>query len=141
MIIKDKKKFYALSFTWGIITTLIGCIVALAMLITGHKPKKWGHCWYFEVGEGWGGLELGIFFLTSKNPSTHTKNHEHGHAFQNCAYGPGMIVISIMSACRYWYRELKYHRKGINPPTAYDDAWYEGAATKLGTEFMETLKK
>ena len=26
-----------------------------------------------------------------------------------------------------------YHAKGIQPPTAYDDAWFEGEATKLGT--------
>ena len=140
-MIKSKKQFYTLSFTWGIIMTLVGCLVAAVLLATGHKPKKWGYCWYFEVGTGWGGLELGIFFLTSKNPGNHTRNHEHGHAFQNCMYGPGMIVISIMSACRYWYREFKYHRKGITPPTSYDDEWYEGEATKLGTEFIEWLNK
>ena len=139
-MIKDKHTFYTLSFTWGIIMTLIGCLVALVLTIAGYRPKKWGRCWYFEVGEGWGGLELGIFFLTSKNPSVHTRNHELGHAFQNCKYGPGMIVISIMSAARYWYRELKYNRKGQVPPTKYDDIWFEGEATKLGTEFMSTYE-
>jgi hypothetical protein len=141
MIIKDKKTFYALSFTWGIVMSLIGSIVALVLLIMGYRPNKWGHCWYFEVGSGWGGLELGPFFLTSKKPSEHTKNHEHGHGFQNCAYGPGMIIISLMSAGRYWYRKLKYHRKGLTPPTKYDDIWFEGEATKLGTEFIESLNQ
>ena len=136
-MIKNKATFYTLSFTWGIIMSLVGSLVALVLLIAGYRPKRWGHCWYFEVGKGWGGLELGPFFLTSENPSKHTRNHEHGHGFQNCKYGPGMVVISIMSACRYWYREFKYHRKGLTPPTKYDDIWFEGDATKLGTEFME----
>ena len=141
-MIKNKFLFYLLSFTWGIIMTTVGCIVALALLITGHKPKKWGHCWYFEVGKTkWGGMELGPFFLTNKNPSKSIKNHEHGHGFQNCMFGPFMVVISIMSAARYWYRELKYNRKGLNPPTKYDDAWYEGQATKLGGEYIKTITK
>ena len=140
-MLKNKVAFYALSFTWGIIMSLVGCLVALVLLIAGYKPKKWGYCWYFEVGENWGGLELGIFFITNKNASKSIKNHEHGHALQNCKYGPFMVVISIMSATRYWYRELKYHRKGLTPPTAYDDAWYEGDATKSGTEFIEALNK
>lgn len=140
-MIKNKAAFYTLSFTWGIIMSLIGSIVALVLLILGYRPKKWGHCWYFEVGQGWGGLELGPFFIASKNASKHTKNHEHGHGFQNCKYGPFMVVISIMSACRYWYREFKYHRKGLIPPTNYDDIWFEGEATKLGTEFIESLDK
>jgi hypothetical protein len=138
-MIKNKALFYALAFTWGIIMTLIGCIVALGFIIFGYRPKKWGHCWYFEVGEGWGGVELGIFFITNKNPSKHVRNHELGHGFQNCKYGPFMVVISLMSAFRYWYREFKYYRKGLTPPTAYDDAWYEGEATKLGTEFINTF--
>jgi hypothetical protein len=142
MVIKNKATFYALSFSWGIIMTLVGCVVAIALLVTGHRPKKWGHCFYFEVGKrNWGGMELGIFFLTNKNPSNRIRNHEHGHGFQNCAFGPFMIVISLMSMCRYWYRELKYNRKGLTPPTAYDDAWYEGQATQLGTEFIESLNK
>ena len=138
-MIKDKKTFYTLSFTWGIIMTLVGCLTALAMLISGRKPEKYGYCWHFIVGKGWGGVSLGPVFLTSENPSIHTKNHEHGHSLQNCIYGPFMIVISLMSVCRYWYRELKYTRKGLTPPTKYDDAWYEGDASRRGTEFIENL--
>lgn len=47
-----------------------------------------------------------------------------------------MIIISLMSFGRYWYRELKYYKKGLKPPTAYDDAWYEGNASKVGEEFI-----
>lgn len=140
-MIKNKVTFYVLSFTWGIVVSLIGSIVALALLIAGYKPKKWGHCWYFEVGYGWGGLEFGPFFIVNKNPSTHVRNHELGHGFQNCKYGPAMVFISLMSICRYWYRELKYNRKGLMPPTDYDDIWFESEASRLGTEFIESLDK
>lgn len=136
-MIRNKGLFYLLSFTWGLPMTLIGCLAAVVLLATRHKPKKWGYCYYFEVGENWGGLELGPIFLTSKNPSVHTRNHEHGHAFQNCWFGPLMpFVVSIPSAIRYWYRELFYCRKGKTPKTKYDDAWFEGTASTLGKEFI-----
>ena len=57
--------------------------------------------------------------------------HECGHGIQNCIWGPLMIfVVCIPSATRYWYREFKYHRKGLTPPTKYDDIWFEGQATR-----------
>jgi hypothetical protein len=136
-MIRNKSEFYLLSFTWGIVMSIIGCIAAIGLLITKHTPKKWGYCLHFEVGNGWGGVNLGPVIITNKNPSRYTKEHEHGHAHQNCIYGPFMIVISVMSFFRYWYRELKYNRKGLTPPTAYDDAWYEGNATKTGKAFMD----
>lgn len=136
-MVKNKSLFYLLSFTWGLPMTIVGCIVAAVLLASGKKPKKWGYCHYFEVGEGWGGVSLGMVFLTSKNPSVHTRNHELGHSHQNCIYGPFMIIISLMSAGRYWYRQLKYYRYGLTPATEYDSAWYEGDASKTGTEFMK----
>ncbi len=132
----NKIKFYVLSFTWGLPMTLIGCIVAGVLMLAGHRPKRWGYCWYFEVVEGWGGLEMGVFFLTCKNPTERTKNHELGHAIQNCYWGFLMpFVISIPSAIRYWYRVLTPNK--VHP--AYDSIWFEGQATKLGTELMKTL--
>lgn len=139
-MIRNKNLFYLLSFTWGLPVTLVGCIVAVFLLLTGHKPQKYGYCWYFEVGNKWGGVNFGPIVLTSQNPSNHTKAHEHGHGIQNCFYGPFMILIGILSASRYWYRELKYHRKGLKPPTAYDSMWYESQATKIGTEFIDWYK-
>ena len=40
------------------------------------------------------------------------------------------FVITGPSIVRYWYRELKYYRKGLVPPTKYDDIWFEGQATR-----------
>lgn len=128
-----KFSYWLLSLTWGLPMTLIGLIVALVLLITGHKPHRFGYTFYFKVGKSWGGLELGALFITDANPSKHTLYHEHGHGFQNLWWGPLFpFVIGIPSAIRYWYRELHYWRKGKVPSTRYDDIWFEGQATALG---------
>lgn len=131
--LNNKTLFYILSWTWGFFMTFIGAVVFAVLMLFGKKPKKHGLCYYIEIGENWGGLELGMFFLTEKDTSDHVKNHEHGHAIQNCYWGPLMpFVICIPSAIRYWYRELKYNRKGLTPPTEYDDIWFEGQASRWG---------
>ena len=108
----SKPLFYILSVTWGCIMTTIGAIVALVLLIIGYRPKKWNYCYYFEVGENWGGIELGMFFITDKSSSIRTKNHEHGHGIQNCYLGVFMpFVVCIPSAARYWLREFKTQKK------------------------------
>lgn len=135
-MVKNKTTFYILSFTWGIIMTLVGCIVAAVLLVVGYRPNKYGYCWHFEIGKNWGGVSLGPVFLTCKNAPNSTKNHEHGHSLQNCIYGPFMVVISIMSFVRYWYFMFKYYRKGLVPPTDYDAIWFEADATERGTDFM-----
>ena len=95
--------FWLIQCTWGCVMTLVGAVVALALLVTGHKPKTLGPTVYFEVGENWGGLELGAFFICSKNSSLETKLHECGHGIQNMIWGPLMpFAIVIPSACRYW---------------------------------------
>lgn len=135
-----KTLFYILSFTWGLPLTLVGLIVALVLTTLGYKPKRHGYCFYFEVGENWGGLELGIVFLTNKNPSNYIKNHEHGHAIQNCLYGFFMpFIVNIPSAIRYWYREIRM-RKGLNNESSYDSVWFEGQATDWGNKFFEYLE-
>lgn len=134
--------FYFLSFTWGLPVTLLGCIAALVCIICGKKAKKWGYCWYFEVGKSWGGTELGIFFIKDSSDSTHIKNHEHGHALQNCYWGPLMIpVISLPSFLRYWYRRIiQKIKKDIKLPP-YDSIWFEDEATKIGTEFVKNINQ
>ena len=102
----SKTWYYILSFTWGILMTLIGTTVALVLLISKHKPIKNGYGWYFEIGENWGGVNLGMFTITSKNPSLHVLQHEFGHSIQNCILGILYIpLVAIPSAIRYWYRE------------------------------------
>ena len=138
-MIRNKYLFYLLSFTWGLPMTLIGCIAAVFLLIVGHRPYKYGYCCCFEVGNGWGGVNLGIVIIVSKTALEHTKAHEHGHAIQNCWFGFLMpFVVGIPSVIRYWYREwvVRSGRKKYSELPKYDAAWYEGSASKLGHKFM-----
>lgn len=131
----NKATFYLLSWTWGLPMTLIGAVVTLILMAKGKKPKKWGACYYTEVGKGWGGLELGMFFLTNEKAPERTKNHELGHAIQNCYFGFLMpFVVSLPSAIRYWYRRIRTSL-GMRNKGKYEDVWYEGQATKIGTEY------
>lgn len=110
----SKPLFYILSVTWGCILTTIGALVSLILLILGYKPKKWNYCYYFEVGENWGGIELGMFFVTDKSSGIRIKNHEHGHGIQNCYLGVFMpFIVCIPSAIRYWLRKLNTQKKKI----------------------------
>ena len=133
--------FYLLSFTWGLPVTALGLLVALILLIAGKKPKKWGYCYYFEVGKHWGGTELGIFFVKDQSDSRHIKNHEHGHALQNCLWGPLMIpLISLPSFLRYWYRRIIVKLRPNTKLPPYDSIWFEGQATAWGTDFIKGLE-
>ena len=133
----SKRAFYILSWTWGLPMTLIGAIAVLILKLSGKEVKRWGYCYYVEVGKHWGGVNLGMFFIINTNPATHTKNHEHGHAIQNCYWGWLMpFVICIPSVTRYWYRLIR-HKLGYKVTTDYDDIWFEGQATELGDYYLE----
>lgn len=134
----SKRLFYFLTFTWGLLMTLVGYMAAAFLIIIGYKPYgKFGYCLVFKVGDYWGGLSLGPVIITSHPHDSEIMNHEHGHAIQNCWFGPLFpFIVGIPSVIRYWYRELRYERKGKRPPTLYDDIWFEGDATRIGTEFI-----
>ena len=137
----SKFKFYFLSFTWGLPVTLAGCLVAFFMRITGHKPKKWGYCYYFELGNGHSGADFGVFFVKGKPESLYLKNHELGHAVQNCYFGFLMpFIVNIPSTVRFWFRAFS---KKINPQKKlkpYDSVWFEGQATHLGSKLIAHLE-
>ena len=131
--------FYIASFTWGIIMSLIGGIVILISL-PFRRVKVWHGRAYAIWGKGWGGLELGCFFICGEDcQSEYLLAHESGHGLQNIILGPLMpFLVCIPSAIRYWYRELRFNRKGLTPPTSYDSIWFEGWATKWGYRFIVT---
>lgn len=139
----NKVAFYILSLTWGLPLTLIGCLVAGVLMCLGYRPKKFGYSYYFEIGTDWGGLEMGLFFLTEKFPAKTLCAHEFGHGIQNCLYGIFMIpLVCIPSAIRYWYREVIWRispKKYYSLPE-YDAIWFEGQATKWGTKMINKIK-
>lgn len=128
--------YWLVSLTWGGIMTFIGLCAALGMLITFHKPHRYGHAIYFESRKkGWGGVNLGAVFIVSKGSGDGVKSHEYGHSFQNIFYGIGHVGISIASFTRYWYRvylEKKYPFRKLPP---YDSVWFEAQATEWGMKY------
>lgn len=141
-MILSKKIWWALSLTWGLPMTLIGLIVALVLLIAGHKPNRNMYGWYFIVGKGWGGFNMGPISVVSEKPSRHTLNHEFGHSIHNCYFGPLLFfLIVIPSVSRYWYREylVRVKDKKYSELPPYDDAWFEGTATIFGDRYWRAL--
>ena len=131
------REFYLRSFTWGLPVNLGGAVIAAGLLLTGHKPERFGDCINFTVGRNWGGGSMGVFMVTCKNASRRLKEHEHGHSIQNCFYGPLMPLINLQSSTRYLYRlgVKKLLPKKTLPP--YDSAWFEAEATELGGAYMK----
>ena len=136
--VTDSKRFYRLSFTWGILMNAAGLIAALAMLVTGHRPKRFGPCIWFEQGRNWGGMSWGMFLIVNKDPDDRLLAHELGHAMQNCRYGLFMpLLVGLPSSLRYWFRRLRKRIFRKEPRRPYDAAWFEGQATRVGLEYME----
>lgn len=136
---KNKFVYYLLQFTWGLPMNIAGLIVAGIMMLCGKRPVRYGYGWCFEREGDWG-LELGIFFIAPPT-STHTKNHELGHGIQNIYFGPlTVFIVSLPSVFRFQWRKLMT-KLGKPPKTRYDDAWFEGQATKTGTRFMNEYEK
>lgn len=116
--------------------SFIGNVVYSVLFLMGCKPKNfYDICQYFEIGQGWGGLSLGWFFICCKNSSDSLKCHEVGHTLQNANIGGWhMLALSLGSAARYWYREI------FGAKTPYDSWWFEGQATELGTKYVKIRK-
>ena len=133
--------YYLVLCTWGAFNTLVGLVVALFMLITGHKPKKWGPMIVFVVNKEWGwGVNFSFFMVITKDceDSYHVKAHEYGHSIQNMIFGPlHLFIVDIPSTVRFWWRELMWALdKGEDLPP-YDAVWYEGTATSWGKAFAD----
>ena len=129
----NSKVYYVLSWTWGIIMTLIGVCVACVVIALGAKPQRHAGAIYFEIGKkGWGGISLGMFFFCSPGSSKSTKDHEFGHSLQNCLWGPLFpFVIGLPSLIRCAKFNYNY-KKGIPNKENYDAIWFEGQATEWG---------
>lgn len=125
-----RKQYYVMSFTWGLPCTILGLLVATVLIVFGHRPKRFGWAWCFEVGRHQDGFSLGFIFFCGKYASNVTKAHEYGHSFQNCKYGLLMPILTLCSVARYiWFCLLELCGK---PLPDYDSWWFEGQATKIG---------
>lgn len=140
MAILKKVGFYIVSFTWGIIPTIIGFMLALALWVSGHKSSMWNYVVCFRVGKNWGGLSLGPFVFTDDRPTYHMLQHEHGHSIQNLMLGPlWVLIVGTPSMCRYLYREqilYRINKKAYSELPYYEDIFFERWATKLGEKYF-----
>lgn len=125
------------NFRRGWALSFIGLIVYGVLRLFRRTPKDFhGICKYFEIGKGWGGFEMGWFFVCSKDAGEITKCHEVGHSIQNAAVGGlRMVGYCIASACRYWFRCI------FGAKTRYDRWFFEGDATSLGKWYVQNIDK
>ena len=137
--ITDKRLFYLLSLTWGLPMNLAGALVAAAMLLTGHRIRRFGPCFYFECGNNWGGMDWGMFIVVNKGAGPHLLAHELGHSMQNCYFGPFMLLlVGLPSSLRYWTRRVSARVAKRELKKAYDAIWFERQATQTGLEYLKT---
>lgn len=125
-----------LGVTWGLLGTLVGALVALAIIILPIKKKSgnFNGFPYLIFGNNWGGFNaVSILFIADnmgEGWTLHTKQHESGHAFQNSIFGPfTLFLVTIPSIIRYWVQRFAKN------PKPYDSIWFEGSATDLGEEY------
>lgn len=129
--------------------TYIGLIVtAFCIIFLKGKPHKNGFSYIVEIGENWGGVELGAVALcgryaTQGSPAydmqwyEHTRRHEFGHTVQNLIFGPlQLFIVGIPSAARYWYQRLTPER--VHKP--YDYVWFEYTASKWGYHWINKIE-
>ena len=137
--------YYLLSYTWGLLTTLLGWIGYLFVRIFLCRKivdkGKFGPCHWLMFGDKWGGLEMGTNFFIADNMSDywilHTKEHELGHTFQNAVLGPfAIVLVFIPSFIRYWHQEIRERKHKDNKP--YDLIWFEGSASTIGNVYRIT---
>lgn len=136
---------WLLRLTWGLLDTIYGFIIFLAVL-PRIKKIKYIHntitCYLDWPNSGWG-LEGGLFIFSTEeeilDPSSHMFRHEYGHCIpQTLLFGPlHPFVCCIPSAVRFWYRENYYKKHNRYPESDYDDFWVEYQATTWGTKWVE----
>lgn len=139
---KHKWLYHILNFTWGLLLTIIGLLISLCCIILGKKPHTYNGMIQFRIGKDWGGFSIGIVQVVCEDYTDSLAYHELGHSYQNAIFGIFMpFLVSIPSVIRYWYRELKYYIKGLQPKTKYSDIWFEHQADEIGEIICENKRQ
>jgi len=103
--------------------------------------KKYNWIYSISVGPAyWGGFEMGLMFVRDQDSWEALDWHEFGHTFQNCLFGPFMLLlVSIPSAIRWWYQWFR--EKAGKQNTEYDAMWFEDSATNCGKYARDYINK
>lgn len=146
---RDILLFYTLSFTWGIVYTIVGLFVLLYFVLFKYDKISIliiaGRICIRTDGKYWGGISLGIVYIVDARNSYRLHVHELGHTVQHIMFGPLFIpLVAIPSVIRAnlrkKYRKFLYDKNGKY--IEYDSVWFEGQATRLGEKyFSETVIK
>lgn len=148
--------FWFVQCTWGIIDNIIGTLIFIVLVCTGHKPRKFGNQVHFLFGTKSGsfGLNFGWVAVVAVRDANIDKYywtylsllmHEHGHFIQNLFMGPFCTIMQIVSAIRFWYRRIVRKRntrylKSGKPEKykvlgSYNAFWFEGQADYFGEKY------
>ena len=142
-ICKHKKLYYILTWTWGILMSLVGGVVSLYLSMKGRIKDTYYWIGAYKVGknEYWGGCSLGCIYLRDFGTSSDSLNyHEFGHTMQNTLFGPFALFLCFIPSM---FRYLKFRsndKKGI-PNKPYSNIWFEASATECGKYLVEYLEE
>lgn len=148
--------YHIVHIVWALPTFVFGLFVALFMLLTKHKPHRFGLTIYFVSRSMKGcGFAAGPFFVLSGDcaDNLQMKQHEHGHGLQALWWGPLMaFVVCIPSVIRFWYRNRRdarwakrYNKQIITREQyldyilsrkPYSSIWFERQADELGKKYF-----
>jgi hypothetical protein len=118
--------------------SLVGVLAFLVLRPFGYKTQKYGPARYIVIGKNWGGVNFGWLFLVDetavcikeKYRNEFCFQHELGHGYQNCVFGPFQVILGIISVARYWIdrliKELDYY-----------GWWFEYQASEIGKKVMK----
>ena len=135
--------YWTLQLTWCALLTIPGLLISLVCMMCGGKVHRNGFSYIVEIGNNWGGVDLGAVALCGKYSEynkvwfNHTRCHEFGHSLQHLIFGPlQLFIVAIPSAIRYWYFRLTPHKKH----QAYDYVWFEYTASKWGYYWINKIE-
>lgn len=140
----NKLLFFILSFTWGLLWTIIGGIIYLVTSFTMNSSyvtsgKRNGVRYKTFKGLP-GSISLGVFVILDDSMNNEEiLKHELGHTIQNIIFGPLFVfLVAIPSGIRaaLWWRIQKRHYKKFGTYKDYEGIWFESQATRLGNKYF-----
>ena len=132
--------FYFLSFSWGLLFTMLGYLLLLLCLPFG-KVKVYGDIIFLEFNKpsryypthyGGTGFSLGNVFFVSKNPENSLLKHQLGRCVQYSMLGPLMIFfVMIPMFIRFIFYKMFFDNKSM----PFRSMWHERLSDYIGNRY------
>lgn len=142
-MIKNKKLYYLIQFTWGLNTNILGFIgfIICKFIFNWEITKYYNNIIISPKNKKINaGLSLGIFLFIDKDADEFLKQHEYGHSIQNLIFGEFfLLLIGIPSLIRCWYYNLIINKLKLYTKEKYNyySIWFERDASTLGKRAIE----